>query len=211
MPHGADEMVAARVAAGHVDPEIAQRFLRDVMPLHDQLHRVARRMTRNRSDAEDLVQDTVVRAFASFSGYREGNLRAWLMTIMTNTAISTHRRRQLRPEVLTADITEATVGAYNGFPNHSRSAEMCVLDSLSSDHILTALRQLPMAGQEVLYYAHVEGLRYTEIADILGIPIGTVMSRAHRARQRLRRLLTSVTEQHAPVKVDPSCNAPRVA
>lgn len=211
MQHGADEMVAARLTAGQMDPEIAQRFLRDVMPLHDQLQRVARRMTRNRSDAEDLVQDTLVRALASFSGYREGNLRAWLMTIMTNTAISTHRRRQLRPEVLTADIAESTAGAHTGGPNHSRSAETCVLDSMPSDHILTALRQLPKAGQEVVYYADVEGLRYTEIADILGVPIGTVMSRAHRARQRLRRLLTSVTEQHASVEVDPSCDAPRVA
>jgi RNA polymerase sigma-70 factor (ECF subfamily) len=96
-------METTGAAARHANPELAQRFLRDVMPLHDQLHSAARRMTRNSSDAEALMQDTLIRAFTGFSGYQHGNLHAWLMTIMTNTAINTHRSRQRRPtEVLTS-------------------------------------------------------------------------------------------------------------
>jgi RNA polymerase sigma-70 factor, ECF subfamily len=175
----------------HANPELAQRFLVDVMPLHDQLQRAARRMTRNSSDAEDLVQDTLIRAFTGFSGYQPGNLHAWLMTIMTNTAINTHRSRQRRPtEVLTADLPEPPPMRH-GASSHWRSPESCLLDSVPSDRTLTALRQLPDVGQVVLYYADVEGLRYSEIADILGVPLGTVMSRIHRARQRLRHLLSA--------------------
>jgi RNA polymerase sigma-70 factor (ECF subfamily) len=212
MGHEAHDTSTASATAHHVDPDTTERFLRDVMPLHDQLHYAARRMTRNRSDAEDLVQDTLARAFAGFERYRHGNLRAWLMTIMTNTAISAHRRQQRRPtEVLTADIPESTPGTRHGPPNRWRSAEMCLLDSMPSDRTLTALRQLPRTGQEVLYYADVEGLRYTEIAGILCVPLGTVMSRVHRARQRLRYLLTAVPEQHASAEPDVSCNEPRVA
>ena len=199
------------VGHGLADPEIAHRFLRDVMPLHDQLYRVARRMTRNHSDAEDLLQDTLVRAFTGFGGYQEGNLRAWLTTIMTHTAISTHRRRERRPtEVLTADISEVTPGIGRKASNHGPSAETCFLDPLPSDRTLTALRQLPEATQKVLYYADVEGRRYSEIADILGVPLGTVMSRIHRGRQRMRHLLTAA-EQHVPAEPDVSSNEPRVA
>jgi RNA polymerase sigma-70 factor (ECF subfamily) len=203
-----DEMETTGAAARHANPELAQRFLRDVMPLHDQLHRAARRMTRNSSDAEDLVQDTLIRAFTAFSGYQHGNLHAWLMTIMTNTAINTHRSRQRRPtEVLTAHLPESPTMRH-GASSHWRSPEQCLLESVPSDRTLTALRQLPNVGQVVLYYADVEGLRYSEIADILGVPVGTVMSRIHRARQRLRHLLTAAGQ---PTSADVSRDAAGVA
>jgi RNA polymerase sigma-70 factor (ECF subfamily) len=198
--------------AHHVDPEVAQRFLRDVMPLHDQLLRAAGRMSSNRADAEDLVQDTLLRAFVGFGRYQEGNLRAWLMTVMTNTAIGTHRRRQRRPsEVLTADLSESTPGFRRGPSNQWRSPETWLLDGMPSDRTRNALCQLPKAGQEVLFYADVEGLPYSEIAGILGVPIGTVMSRVHRARQRMRQLLTADVEQHPSTEPGVSCNASRVA
>jgi RNA polymerase sigma-70 factor (ECF subfamily) len=164
-------------------------------------------MTRNHSDAEDLVQDTLIRAFTGFSRYQHGNLHAWLMTIMTNTAINTHRSRQRHPtEVLTANLPEAPTMRH-GASSHWRSPEKCLLESVPSDRTLTALRQLPNAGQVVLYYADVEGLRYSEIADILGVPVGTVMSRIHRARQRLRHLLTAAGQ---PTSADVSRDAARV-
>jgi RNA polymerase sigma-70 factor (ECF subfamily) len=202
-----DEMETTGAAGRHANPELAQRFLRDVLPLHDQLHRAAHRMTHNSSDAEDLVQDTLIRAFTGFSGYQHGNLHAWLMTIMTNTAINTHRSRQRRPtKVLTADLPESPTMRH-GASSHWRSPEKCLLESVPADRTLTALRQLPNAGQVVLYYAEVGGLRYSEIADILGVPVGSVMSRIDRARQRLRHLLNAAG---LPTSVDVSRDAARV-
>jgi len=149
-------------------------------------------MTRNSSDAEDLVQDQLIRAFTGFSGYQHGNLHAWLMTIMTNTAINTHRSRQRRPtEVLTADLPKSPT-IRNGGSSHRRCPEKCLLESVPSDRTLTALRQLPKADME--------GLRYSKVADILGLPVGTVMSGIHRARQRLR---------HSPHP--PTCHATQCA
>jgi Sigma-70 region 2 len=104
-------------------------------------------MTRNSSDAEDLVQDQLIRAFTGFSGYQHGNLHAWLMTIMTNTAINTHRSRQRRPtEVLTAHLPESPTMRH-GASSHWRSPEKCLLESVPSDRTLTALRQLPMPAR----------------------------------------------------------------
>jgi len=191
-------METTGAAGRHANPELAQRFLRDVLPLHDQLHRAARRMTHNSSDAEDLVQDTLIRAFTGFSGYQHGNLHAWLMTIMTNTAINTHRSRQRRPtEVLTADLPKSPT-IRNGGSSHRRCPEKCLLESVPSDRTLTALRQLPNADME--------GLRYSKVADILDLPVGTVMSRIHRARQRLRHLLTAGGQ---PTSADVSGDAVR--
>ena len=108
-------------------------------------------MTRNSSDAEDLVQDQLIRAFTGFSGYQHGNLHAWLMTIMTNTAINTHRSRQRRPtEVLTADHPESPTMRH-GASGHWHSPVKCLLESVPSDRTLTALRQLPNAGRVVPY------------------------------------------------------------
>jgi RNA polymerase sigma-70 factor, ECF subfamily len=165
------------------------RFVRDVMPLVDQLYRAARRYSRNATDAEDLVQETIVKAYAGFHRFNDGtNVRAWLFRILTNTWISSYRTAQRRPdEVLSADVTEVWPSA-GGSP----SAELAVLETMGDDDVRDALQALPEGQRLVVYYADVEGFRYKEIAEILDVPLGTVMSRLHRGRANLRALLIDV-------------------
>jgi RNA polymerase sigma-70 factor (ECF subfamily) len=162
------------------------RFVRDVLPLVDQLYRAARRYTRTAADAEDLVQETMVKAYAGFHLFRAGtNVRAWLFRIMTNTWISSYRSAQRRvDEVLTADIADTRSSA----AAHP-SAELAVLEDMGDDEVRDALQALPEGQRLVVYYADVEGFRYKEIAEILDTPLGTVMSRLHRGRANLRALL----------------------
>jgi RNA polymerase sigma-70 factor, ECF subfamily len=163
------------------------RFVRDVLPLVDPLYRAARRYTRNSADAEDLVQETIVKAYAGFHRFEDGsNIKAWLFRIMTNTWISSYRTAQRRVgEVLTADISEVhAVG--------QPSAELAALETMGDDEVRDALQALPEHQRLVVYYADVEGFRYKEIAEILEMPLGTVMSRLHRGRKNLRALLTEV-------------------
>jgi RNA polymerase sigma-70 factor (ECF subfamily) len=178
-----------------VQKDIAVRFERDVLPLRDQLYRAARRYTHSHTDAEDLVQDTMLKAYAGFGGFRDGtNVKAWLYRIMTNTWISSYRAKQHRPdELLAEEITDAQLaaGAQHwaiGLP----SAELEALQAMPDDDIVAALQQLPEEQRIVLFYADVEGLRYKEIAEIMYWPLGTVMSRLHRARRSLRKLLANV-------------------
>ncbi len=162
------------------------RFVRDVVPLVDQLYRAARRYTRSAADAEDLVQETMVKAYAGFHNFTAGtNVRAWLFRIMTNTWITSYRTSQRRPdEVLAADVPD-------GWPNApgQPSAELAALEAMGDDEVRDALQALPEGRRLVVYYADVEGFRYKEIAEILDIPLGTVMSRLHRGRANLRALL----------------------
>jgi RNA polymerase sigma-70 factor (ECF subfamily) len=137
-----------------------------------QLHAKASRMTRNHSDAEDLVQETYARAFASFHQFKEGtNLRAWLNRILTNTFISSYRKRQREPALTTAGL------------------EDLAFDRIPDPDVTDALQQLPNDFRMAVYLADVEGFGYREIAEIMRCPIGTVMSRLHRGRSRLRELL----------------------
>ncbi|KWX65782.1 sigma-70 family RNA polymerase sigma factor [Mycobacterium sp. NAZ190054] len=174
---------------------VLERFERDVLPLLDQLYRAARRYTGNAPDAEDLVQETMVKAYGAFHRFENGtNVRAWLFRIMTNTWINSYRRAQCRPdEVLSDDITDAQVA---GQASHSStglpSAELAALEALGDEEVRDAVGQLREDQRLVVYYADVEGLRYKEIALILDIPVGTVMSRLHRGRRALRRLLVDV-------------------
>jgi RNA polymerase sigma-70 factor (ECF subfamily) len=163
------------------------RFVRDVLPLVDQLYRAARRYTRTAADAEDLVQETIAKAYAGFHLFRAGtNVRAWLFRIMTNTWITSHRTAQRRvDEVLAADVTEVRPNAAT-----TSSAELAVLEAMGDDDVRKALHALPVGQRLVIYYADVEGFRYNEIAAILDMPLGTVMSRLHRGRKNLRALLT---------------------
>lgn len=172
-----------------------KRFERDVLPLLDQLYRAARRYATNAADAEDLVQETMMKAYKSFHTYHDGtNLRAWLLRIMTNTWMNSHRSAQSRPdEVLSDRITDAQLVAQadhqsTGLP----SAELAALDALGDDEVRDALGQVPETQRLAVYYADVEGMRYREIAHILDIPEGTVMSRVYRGRRVLRRLLLDV-------------------
>jgi RNA polymerase sigma-70 factor (ECF subfamily) len=171
--------------------ELSARFARDVLPLLDQLYRAARRYTVNASDAEDLVQDTVLKAYAGFHHYRDGtNVRAWVLRIMTNTWITSFRTAQRRPVEVLAEVTDAEIAAAATHASGGlASAELVALEAMGDDEVRAALAALPIDQRLAVYYADVEGLRYREIAEIMDIPVGTVMSRLHRGRTHLRALL----------------------
>lgn len=174
---------------------VLERFERDVLPLLDQLYRAARRHTGSPADAEDLVQETMIKAYRGFHRFEDGtNVRAWLLRIMTNTWINSYRKTQCRPEeVLSEGITDAQLA---GQARHSGtglpSAELAALEAMGDAEVRDALGRLREDQRLVVYYADVEGLRYREIAFILDIPLGTVMSRLHRGRRTLRTLLFDV-------------------
>ncbi len=170
--------------------EKAARFERDVMPFLDSLYGAALRMTRNPADAEDLVQETTLKAFSAFDSFTEGtNLRAWLFRILTNSYINQYRKKQRQPFQTSAD--ELTDGELNEVGEHlgMRSAEAEALDHLADAEIVEALAALPDDFRMAVYLADVEGFAYKEIAEIMETPVGTVMSRLSRGRKLLRELL----------------------
>ena len=182
------------------DEDLAARFAREAEPLFDVLSRGARRLTRSDADAEDLLQDTLLHAYAGFRTFKQGsNLKAWLFRILYNRWVSTHRRKERRPaEVSVDEITEGDMAASAArLPAGLRSAEAEVLDALPDSEIKAAMEALPDGFRAVVYYADVQGYTYAETATILDIPMGTVMSRVSRGRKRLRIALADVARSGA--------------
>src|SRR6201992_699132 len=173
-------------------PDLAARFEDEAVPYAAQLYPVAVRMTRGREDAEDLVQETMDKAWAAYGHFEAGtNMRAWLYRIMTNTFISGYRRRDRAPVLMREDLVDRMALPLwpSGLPA-LRSAEAEALDHMPAEDLRQALRELPEDFRTAVYLAAVEGYTYHETAAMMGTPIGTVMSRLHRARRTLRTKLT---------------------
>jgi RNA polymerase sigma-70 factor (ECF subfamily) len=171
-----------------------ERYERDVMPLIDPLYASAVRMTRNPADAEDLVQETLAKAYVNFHQFKEGtNLKAWMHRILTNNFINTYRKKQREPQrAATEEIEDWQLARAESHSSTGlRSAEHEALDRLPDSDVIKALRELPVEFRTAVYLADVEGYPYKEIAEMMGTPIGTVMSRLHRGRSRLRDKLSA--------------------
>ena len=176
-------------------------FAEDAMPLMDGLYSAAMRMTRNAADAEDLVQETYLKAFNAYERFEAGtNLKAWMYRILTNSYINAYRKKQRRPDESDIDDIEDLYlyrrlgGAESAVL--SRSAEDELLEMFGEDEVKLALEDLPEHYRMPILLADVEGFAYKEIAEILDLPIGTVMSRLHRGRKQLQKRLYSFAEEH---------------
>jgi RNA polymerase sigma-70 factor, ECF subfamily len=178
-------------------PEQHLIYEREVASCQRYLYPTALRMTRNASDAEDLVQESMARAYAGIRHFTPGtNARAWLFRILSNTFVSGYRKRQREPvQVLSADY-EALIASVpgdqgTGQVRHAPSAEDAVLSQFGHSEVREALAELPECFRVAIYLADVEGYPYKDIAELLDVPVGTVMSRLHRGRARLRKRLAS--------------------
>jgi RNA polymerase sigma-70 factor (ECF subfamily) len=172
------------------DRALRERFERDVLPLLPNLYGAALRLTRNPSDAEDLVQEAYLRAYRGFAGFREGtNLRAWMYRILTNTFINAYRKRQREPVTIPDEDIEDWYLYERLGGTAEASAETSVLERMPDEDVQRALEALPEQFRMAVWLADVEGFSYKEIAEILDVPIGTVMSRLHRGRKSLQKAL----------------------
>jgi RNA polymerase sigma-70 factor (ECF subfamily) len=169
------------------------RFERDALVFMDQLYSAALRYTKNPEDARDLVQDTYLKAFSSFHQFEEGtNLRAWLYRVLTTTFINTYRKGQRQPQLSNGELEDWQVAdAQSHTSDQGKSAEVEALENLPDSDIKRALQEIPEDFRIAVYLADVEGFSYKEIADIVGVPSGTVMSRLHRGRKLLREKLAT--------------------
>jgi RNA polymerase sigma-70 factor, ECF subfamily len=180
------------------DDDLNDRFKREAVPLVTPLYHHALRMTRNHADAEDLLQDTMARAYAGFHTFRRGTkIAPWLYRIMTNTYINGYRKKQRQPaQHLTDEVTDEQLAADARHTSVGlRSAEDEALDGLRDHDIEAAMRALPDQFRTAVYYADVEGFRCKEIAELMNTPVGTVISRLHRGRRQLRYLLADVAKE----------------
>ncbi len=183
------------------DPALRERFERDVLPLLPNLYSAALRLTRNPSDAEDLVQESYLRAYRGFGGFEEGtNLRAWMYRILTNTFINAYRKKQREPVTVSDDDVEDWYLYDRLGGSTEASAETSVLERLPDEDVQRALEALPEQFRMAVWLADVEGFSYKEIAEILDVPIGTVMSRLHRGRKSLQKALWETVRERGLVR-----------
>jgi RNA polymerase sigma-70 factor, ECF subfamily len=195
--------------AGHVESadERHERFERDALQYLDQLYAGALRMTRNPADAEDIVQETYAKAYASFHQFTPGtNLKAWLYRILTNTYINSYRKKQREPQLSDGENVEdwQLARAESHTSGGLKSAEMVALENLPDTDVKEALQQLGPDFRLAVYLADVEGFSYKEIAEIMGTPIGTVMSRLNRGRTQLRNLLAEYARERGVKRAEAS-------
>jgi RNA polymerase sigma-70 factor (ECF subfamily) len=200
-----DEILEDTVEEGLADAGTDQAELRvlfedQALPFIDQLYGAAMRMTRNPADAQDLVQETFVKAFGAFRSFQQGtNLKAWLYRILTNTYINTYRKKQRDPyKSSTDELEEWQLGeaqSTTSTSRTSRSAEAEAIDHLPDSTVKDALQSISEDFRLAVYLADVEGFSYQEIAEIMHTPVGTVMSRLHRGRRLLRERLTEYAQE----------------
>lgn len=181
-----------------------ERFREEALPLLDSLYGAALRMTRNQADAEDVVQETMLRAYRAFRTFEPGtNLKAWLFRILTNAYINTYRKRQREPQKVSADEVEE-FDLYQELkdhdPQYGETPESIVLDSLVDSDILEAIEELPEQFRLAVVLSDVEGFSYAEMAEIMDVPMGTVMSRLHRGRKALQKRLWHIAREKGIVK-----------
>lgn len=189
-------------------------FELDVIPLRGHLLSTALRLTRNTQDAEDLVQETMLHAYTGFGSLREGsNVKAWMYRILHNTWISQYRKKKCRPTEVSVECIADTqlIAGIGHSANTTRSAEETALEFVTDDEVAAALMQLAPEIQTALYYADVLGYTYKEIAAMTDSPIGTVMSRLHRGRNRLRKRLFTMANRCGLVAEQESADSARAA
>jgi RNA polymerase sigma-70 factor (ECF subfamily) len=182
--------------------DLRSRFETDAMPLLDGMYSAAYRLTRNAADAEDLLQETFLRAFRGFHQFQEGtNLKAWLYRILTNTFINSYRKKQSEPQTVSdEEIEDWYLYSKLAGEGAQPSAETSVIESLPDEDVQEALSSLPEQFRIAVLLADVEGFSYKEIADITDVPIGTVMSRLHRGRKALEKRLWDVVRERGLVR-----------
>ncbi len=185
-----------------------ERFEREALPLLDSLYGGALRLTRNPADAEDLLQETMLRAYRSWDRFEPGtNLKAWLFRIMTNAYINVYRKRQREPRKVPADDVEE-FDLYRELKDHDPqfavTPETIVLDRLVDTDIIEAIDDLPEQFRLAVVLSDVEGFSYAEMAEIMDVPMGTVMSRLHRGRKALQKRLWDIARDRGIVKGPPS-------
>ena len=182
--------------------ERKKRFERDALQYMNQLYAAAMRYTKNPEEAQDLVQDTYAKAYTSFHQFEPGtNLKAWLYRVLTTTFINTYRKDQRRPQTSDSELEDWQIAeASSHTSDQGKSSEDVVLENLPDSDIKNALAEIPEEFRMAVYLADVEGFSYKEIADIVGVPAGTVMSRLHRGRKQLREKLTDYARERGYVK-----------